>query len=118
MVQNAIQRLTPANKEAGCYTNLIFVNIALLIFLVNDGALWGRSFGRSPQGLQFNYRPWPLLFGVVMRPCVRSMVGAANQLLGPATPHKHRNLLGVERGIMRYVPSIGEQKLKLMRPGL
>ena len=37
-----------------------------------------------------------------------------DDFLGAAVPHKHRNWLGVERRIMRYVLRIGEQKLQLM----
>ena len=37
-----------------------------------------------------------------------------DNFLGAAVPHKHRNRLGVERWIMRYVLRIGEQKLQLM----
>ena len=41
-----------------------------------------------------------------------------DDFLGPAVPHKHRNRLGIERRIMRYVMRVGEQKLQLMGTGL
>jgi hypothetical protein len=43
-----------------------------------------------------------------------SMMVFANHLFGSASPHENGYLFGVERRIVRYVPRIGEKKLKLM----
>jgi hypothetical protein len=43
-----------------------------------------------------------------------TMMVFVNHLLGSASPHEDGYRFGVERRIVRYVPRIGEKKLKLM----